>query len=407
MNPSESPPDSDAKPAQPAPSPSSGKPVPAAPKVHLFLWAVVFLVLFGLAFVAGLLPRQQQRAVLAHDTKELAIPTVTVVSAKPANAPAALSIPAEIRPLTEAPIHARASGYLKRWLVDLGAKVEAGQLLAEIDTPELKQELAQSRAQLAQSQASLDLAKITAARWAALLKTASVSEQEAAEKMADLALKLATVEAAAANVRRLEELQSFDRVLAPFAGIITARRVDVGDLIKADNGSELFRLAETHKLRVFVRVPQGMAPRMVPGVAAELRIPELPGRTFTAKVARTAGLLAADSRTLLTELEVDNARGEILSGSYAQVMFPDDKPAAALTLAANTLIFHAEGTLVGVVRADNTVELRRVKLGRDFGPVVEIASGIAENDRVILNPADSLVAGATVRVLEPAAAVIK
>ncbi|NBR87760.1 MAG: efflux RND transporter periplasmic adaptor subunit [Verrucomicrobia bacterium] len=403
MNPPESPPAADAKPALAAPSPSSGKPVPTAPKVHLFLWAVVFLALFGLAFVAGLLPRQQQRAALALDTKELAIPTVTVASAKPANAPPTLSIPAEIRPLTEAPIHARASGYLKRWLVDLGAKVEAGQLLAEIDTPELNQEIAQARAQLAQTQASLDLAKITAARWAELLKTASVSEQEAAEKKADLALKLATVEAARANVRRLEELQSFDRVLAPFAGVITARRVDVGDLIKADTGTELFRLAETHKLRVFVRVPQSVAPRMVSGVAAELRIQELPGRTFTAKVARTAGLLAADSRTLLTELEVDNARGEILSGSFAQVTFPDDKPAAALTLAANTLIFHAEGTLVGVVRADNTVELRRVKLGRDFGPVVEIAAGITESDRVILNPADSLVAGATVRVLEPVA----
>lgn len=403
MNPPESSPDSDAKPAPGAPSPASGKSVPAAPKVHLFLWALVFLALFGLAFVAGLLPRQQQRAVLVLDTKELAIPTVTVVSAKPANAPPALAIPAEIRPLTEAPIHARASGYVKRWLVDLGAKVEAGQLLAEIDTPELNQEIAQVRAQLAQTQASLDLAKITAARWAELLKTASVSEQEAAEKKADLALKLATVEAARANVRRLEELQSFDRVLAPFAGVITARRVDVGDLIKADSGTELFRLVEMHKLRVFVRVPQSVAPRMVPGVAAELRVPELPGRVFTAKVARTAGMLAPDSRTLLTELELDNARGEILSGSFAQVTFPDDKPAAALTLAANTLIFHAEGTLVGVVRADNTVELRRVKLGRDFGPVVEIASGIAQSDRVILNPADSLVAGATVRVLEPAA----
>lgn len=182
MNPPESSPDSDAKPAPAAPSPASGKSVPAAPKVHLFLWALVFLALFGLAFVAGLLPRQQQRAVLVLDTKELAIPTVTVVSAKPANAPPALAIPAEIRPLTEAPIHARASGYVKRWLVDLGAKVEAGQLLAEIDTPELNQEIAQARAQLAQTQASLDLAKITAARWAELLKTASVSEQEAAEK---------------------------------------------------------------------------------------------------------------------------------------------------------------------------------------------------------------------------------
>lgn len=375
----------------------------AAPRVHLFLWAVVFLVLAGLAFVAGLLPRQRQRAGLALETRELAIPTVTVVSPRPADAPAALAMPGEIRPLTEAPIHARASGYLKRWLVDLGGKVEAGQLLAEIDTPELNQELAQVRAQLAQVQAALDLAKTTAARWAELLRTASVSEQEAAEKQADLALKQATVEAARANVRRLEELQSFDRVLAPFAGVITARRVDTGDLIKADAGIELFRLAETHKLRVFVRVPQSVAPRMAAGVAAELRIPELPGRVFPARVARTAGMLAADSRTLLTELEVDNARGEILPGSYVQVIFPDDKPAAALTLPANTLLFHAEGTLVGVVLPGNTVELRKVKLGRDFGPVLEIIFGVVATDRVILNPSDSLVAGSTVRVIEPAA----
>ena len=403
MNSFDSPFVADPKPAESAPPTAPGKPVAVAPKAYLFLWAIVFLALFGLAFVAGLLPRRAQHAALTLDTKELAIPTVTVVTAKPANAPPTLSIPAEIRPLTEAPIHARASGYLKRWLVDLGAKVEAGQLLAEIDTPELNQEIAQSRAMLAQSQAALDLSKITATRWAELLKTASVSEQEAAEKQADLALKLATVEASRASVRRLEELQAFDRVMAPFAGVITARRVDVGDLIKADNGTELFRLAEMHKLRVFVRVPQGVAPRMLPGVAGELTIPELPGRKFAAKVVRTAGMLAPDSRTLLTELEVDNERGDIIPGSYAQVTFPDDRPAALLTLAANTLIFHAEGTLVGVVRADNTVELRRVKLGRDFGPVVEIASGIAAEERVILNPADSLVAGAMVRVLEPVA----
>ncbi len=387
--------------ASPAPA------APPAPKVHLFLWAAVFFALAGLAFVAGLLPRRQQHADLARETKELAVPSVTVVSARPADAPARLSISGEIRPLTEAPIHARASGYLKRWLVDLGAKVQAGQLLAEIDTPELLQEIAQARAQLAQTQAALDLAKITATRWAELLKSASVSEQEAAEKQGDLALKQATVDAARANVRRLEELQTFTRVVAPFAGVITARRVDTGDLIKADSGNELFRLAETQKLRVFVRVPQGAAIRMVAGVAAELHIPELPGRVFPAQVARTSGMLAADSRTLLTELEVDNAKGEILPGSYAQVVFPDDKPAAALTLLANTLLFHAEGTMVGIVRADNTVELRRVKLGRDFGAVVEIVSGITATDRVILNPSDSLVAGATVRVLEPAAPAAK
>ncbi len=373
-----------------------------APRPKLRLLAGIVAAVIIVALLAGLLPRLFQRAALRAETRELAIPTVSVVSPAAGKAAAGLSLPAEIKAFTEAPVHARANGYLKRRLVDIGAVVEAGQLLAEIDTPELDQELARTRAELAQADAALGLARITAARWAELLKTASVSEQEAAEKQADLALKSATVEAGRANVRRLEELQSFARVTAPFAGVITARNIDLGDLISANSGRELFRLAQTRTLRVFVRVPQTAARSIATGLTAELTLPELPGRVFAAKVARTAGAMEPGSRTLLTELEVDNAQGEILAGSYAQVRFRELKQEAALTLPANTLIFRAEGPQVGVVNGDGKVEVRRVEVGRDFGPTIEILEGISLGDRVILNPADSLVSGVTVRLAEPA-----
>jgi RND family efflux transporter MFP subunit len=352
--------------------------------------------------VAGVVPRWLHRTALRAETRELAMRTVSVVSPAPGQAAAGLVLPAEAKALVEAPIYARTSGYVKRYLVDIGAKVKEGDLLAEIDTPELNQELAQARAQLTQAQAALALAKTTATRWADLLKSASVSEQEAAEKQADLELKVATVEAARANVRRLEDLQAFERVTAPFAGTITARGTDVGQLVTSASGKELFRLAQTGTLRVFVRVPQAAAQSIAAGQVAELSIPEQPGRAFPAKVVRTSGAISADSRTLLTELEVDNSRGEILAGTYVQVRLPEAKPQSALTLPSDTLLFRAEGPQVGVVDANSKVTLRRVTLGRDFGPTVEIVAGLETADRVIMNPPDSLVSGITVRVAEAA-----
>jgi RND family efflux transporter MFP subunit len=362
--------------------------------------AALAAVVIVVAAIAGVVPRWKQRAALRAETRDLAIPTVVVVTPEPGKAAAGLALPAEVRAFMEAPIYARASGYLKRWHVDIGAKVEAGQLLAEIETPELDQELARTRAQLAQSEAALDLAQITAARWAELVKTDSVSEQEAAEKKSDLALKAATVEAAKAEVHRLEELKSFARVTAPFAGSITLRQTDVGQLISATGGRELFRLAQTGMLRVYARVPQYAARGVTPGQVAELTLPELPGRVFQAKVVRTSAAMDVNSRTLMTELEVDNAGGELLAGSYAQVRFPEAKVDALLTLPSNTLLFRAEGPQVGLVLADGKVELRNVALGRDFGAIVEIVGGVSGSDRVILNPADSLVSGSTVRIAE-------
>jgi RND family efflux transporter MFP subunit len=335
---------------------------------------------------------------LGAETLELAIPSVTVVSPKPGQSTSSLALPAEIKPLVEAPIHARANGYLKRRFVDIGDHVKSGQVLAEIDTPELDHELERARAQLAQAEASLGLAKVTAARWTDLLKTASVSEQEAAEKQADFKLKTAVADSARAEVRRLEKLKSFASLSAPFNGKVTVRNIDVGDLIVAASGKELFHMAQTQKLRVYVQVPQAMARSIGCGQMAEMTIPELPGRTFQAKVVRTAGVLSADSRTLLVELEVENPKDEILAGGYAQVRFVDAKMNAALTLPANTLMFRAEGPEVGIVRADSTVDLRKVKLGRDFGRTIEILDGLSLEESVIVNPPESLVSGASVSV---------
>jgi len=373
---------------------------PARSPVKLWLTAVVVLALIAAAVVAGLIPRRRQETQLGAVTQELAIPTVTVVSPKPGQPASGLPLPAEIKPRVEAPIYARASGYLKRRLVDIGAHVEAGQLLSEIDTPELDQEIERARGQLAQAEAALGLAKITAARWAELLKTASVSEQDNAEKQADFKLKTAAAESAGAEVHRLEKLKSFARITAPFTGTITARNIDVGDLIVAGAAKELFHLAQTRKLRVFVQVPQAMARSIRIGQTASLTVPELPGRAFTPKVVRTAGVMASDSRTLLVELELDNPKEEIIAGGYAQVRFTEAKMEAALTLPASTILFRAEGPQVGIVQPDGKVELRTVKLGRDFGQTIEILAGVSPSDRVIVNPSDSLATGTAVSVAQ-------
>jgi RND family efflux transporter MFP subunit len=295
-------------------------------------------------------------------------------------------LPAEVRPYVEAPIYARASGYVTQWSVDIGAQVKAGQLLAVIDTPELDQDLEAAKAGLVQAQAALSLSKVTADRWAELLKTSSVSEQENAEKAADLQLKQANIDAAKATVQRFVDLKAFSRVTAPFPGTITGRDIDVGDLISP--GKELFRLADTHTLRVFVRVPQSATPGLAVGADADIIVPEMPGRKFPAKVVRT----------LLIELDVNNANNEIIAGSYAQVSFHDTHANPALVLPSNTLLFRAEGPQIGVVLSDGQVELRSILLGRDLGQNIEILSGVTTNEPVIINPSDSLVTGTRVRM---------
>jgi len=386
------------KPGPKSPLPANARP-PTTP-VSLRRVAIVVGVLIVCGLIAGWLPRLRARRALAEETRKLNVSTVQVVMAQRAEADLSEPLPAEIRAYFEAPIYARASGYLKRWVVDIGAQVQKDQLLAEIDTPELDEQLAQAKAELAQASAALDLARTTAARWKDLLKTASVSEQETAEKEADLELKEANVRGARANVNRLEALKGFAQVTAPFAGTVTARETDVGELVSANNGKELFRLAQLDPLRVYVRVPQNQSRAIAVGQKAELVIGEMSGRKFDAHVVRTAGAIEPISRTLLTELEVNNSRGEILAGSYAQVRFTDTVGEAALTLPSNTLLFRKEGLQVAIVDATGKVALRSVKLGRDFGQTVEILAGVDAHDHVIMNPSDSLAAGANVHVAE-------
>lgn len=380
----------------PNPSPS------APPPVRLTRIGLVVLVLVIIGLFVGLVPRLISRHQLNAETRADSAISVDVVSPIPTKPDLGTPLPAEVQPFMQASIHARASGYLKSWLVDIGASVTNGQLLAEIDTPEVDQQLAQAKAQLDQANAALALAKITADRWIELLKTASVSEQEAAEKTSDLALKQADTAAAQANVQRLEELKNFDRVTAPFAGTVTVRNTDIGQLIAADSGAELFRLAQTDPLRVYVRVPQPMIHAIAPGQHGELTFQEIPGKVFTAIVMRTAGAVDAGSRTLLVELQVPNPDGKIFSGSYAQVRFSDALDTRVLMLSDNALVFRAEGMQVAVVEKDNTVHMRPIKIGRDSGSTVEVLNGLAATDRVIINPPDSIADGMTVQIAPPA-----
>jgi RND family efflux transporter MFP subunit len=339
---------------------------------------------------------------VAQDTRELAVPTVAVVSPAPAANAEPLVLSGELRPVIEASIYARANGYVRRWLVDLGAHVEAGQLLAELDTPEIDRQLSQAQAELNQAEANAALSFTTAKRWKEMLQARTVSSQEADEKASDLDLKRATVEAAKANVQRLTEVVGFAHVTAPFAGTITARRLDVGQLVSAGAGTELFRLAQTDKLRVFVHVPQNYAHSTTIGQTAELNLPEAPDQKFEAKVVRTAGALDVGTRTLLVELEVDNSKNEIFAGSYGLVRLTDARPEAALALPASSVIFRSEGPQVAVVE-NNHLSLRKIKIGRDYGPTVEVLSGVTAADHVVTNPTDSFAEGMEVRVLAAAA----
>lgn len=359
-------------------------------------WILAICVVAGLLYL-GMAPRWKGKEALAEQKEALSIPSVTVILPKPADKEMKLTLPGEVRALVEAPIYARTSGYLKRWLVDIGAKVKAGQLLAEIDAPEVDQQLMQAKAQLVEAEAAAKLARATANRYDTLKKTAVVSAQDQEEKDAQAATSEASVQAARANVQRLTELQGFEHVTAPFDGVITDRGTDVGQLINAGAGQALFRLVQSETLRIYVRVPQGVSREIDPGMTAQLNLAEMPGQSFDAKVITTAGAIDMASRTLLVQLEVKNDNGEILAGSHAEVSFNLKPSHAALRLPSNALLFRAEGPQVGVVDASGRVELHTLKLGRDFGREVEILSGIKADDRIILNPSDSLISGVAVR----------
>jgi membrane fusion protein, multidrug efflux system len=357
--------------------------------------AIIPLSIIG-SLLLGFLPRWRQRRT-ADDATQPSIPIVSIVSPTPLKLANGLLIPAEILPWREASIYARVNGYLKNWLVDIGTHVKAGQLLAEIETPNLNQQFDKAEAQLVLAQAEVHLAETEYALCQERLKSAYVSPQDAAEKAAAREIAVANVYAERANVGRLQKLVSFQRVVAPFAGTITKRGVDIGDRIVANSDSqELFHIAQTRKLRVFVRLPTPYALGIVPGLTATLTTLASPGRVFAAKVITVSK--PGSSRVLLTELEVDNSQHQILPYSDGEISFNTNNPSMPLTLPANTLLLRGRGLQVGVVNADGTVELRSVQIGRNFGETVEILGGVTPSDRVIANPTDSLVNGAKVRI---------
>ena len=359
------------------------------------------------AIHGGITDRVKAAASLVRSTEDSAIPIVKVIHPKAGAPLQELVLPGNTKAFSDTPIFARTSGYLRRWFFDIGAHVKRGDLLAEIETPEVDKQLQQARADLETAQANYHLAETTAARWQALLQSDSVSRQETDEKIADLSARKATVDSNASNVRRLEDLQSFQKVYAPFAGVLTARNTDVGALIDAganSTGKELFHLAAIDTLRVFVAIPEVYSRAAQPGAIASLTLDEYPGRSFQGTLARTSNSIDQASHTLLTEVDVGNPDSKLLPGAFVSVHFKLPQTVRSVVVPSNTLLFRSEGLRVALVR-DERVQLAPVKIGRDYGSAVEVISGLQAIDAVVLDPADSLVSGAQVRIGSHAAAV--
>jgi RND family efflux transporter MFP subunit len=361
---------------------------------------IVVAAIIAAVVVFGIMARRGHEHALQKETAETAISSVNVVYPAPSTISSEISLPGNTQAFMDTPIYSRTNGYLKSWYFDIGAHVRKGQLMADIETPEVDQQLQVAQADLKSAQANLDLANTTSTRYQNLLKTNSVSKQETDVAMSDAAAKKAAVDASMANVRRLEQLQSFEKVYAPFDGIITARNTDVGRLISAGQNTmaqELFHLAAIGKLRVFVAVPEAYSAAIKVGAKATLTLDEYPGRTFEGTIARNSNAIDQATRTLNVEVDVDNAKAELLPGAYVFVHFKVPQHASGLSIPSNTLLFRAEGLRVGVVRG-NRVELVPVRIAKDSGATVEIASGLTSNDAVILDPSDSLATGQEVQI---------
>ncbi|MGH9684098.1 MAG: efflux RND transporter periplasmic adaptor subunit [Candidatus Acidiferrales bacterium] len=386
------------------PSPNSHE-RPVGPKSGRGWWiALLALVIIVAIVIAGVIPRLKARAALRVETNDLAIPTVSVIHPKRGAPQQEIVLPGNIQAFIDSPIYARTNGYLKKWYTDIGAHVKAGELLAEIETPEVDQQLQQARADLNTAEANYRLSQITATRYQDLKNTDSVAKQDVDNAIGDFESKKAMVASAQANVKRLQETQSFQKIYAPFDGVITARNTDIGDLIDAGASGgttkELFHIASTRTLRVYINVPQQYSQAAKPGLTAELTLPEFPGRQFKGKLVRTADSIDQASRTLLVEVDVNNPDGELLPGAYTEVHLKLPTEAPAYILPVNALIFRSQGLQVGTVENGDRAELKSIVLGHDYGNEVEVVSGLADNDAVIVNPPDSLVAGEKVRVVQ-------
>ena len=374
----------------------------------LLIAAVIALAVAAFVVVSGLLSRAHESRETQAWTSAQAIPAVAIIKPVASSGARSLVLPGTLQAFYSASIYSRVSGYVRAWAFDIGAHVKAGQLLATIDTPETDQQIIQARADLATAQARMQLASTTAQRWARLLKQDAVSQQESEEKAGDLAAKATEVAAAKANLDRLLALKGFSRITAPFDGVVTARKTDIGALVNAGAGaaqtSELFDVAKIDRLRLYVRVPQSESAEIRPGVTATLTVPELPGRTFSATLDTTASAISDSSGTLLAELMVDNSGNVLKPGAYAEVKFdlPSSGNAGALVLPSSATMFRDKGMEVAVVDPHDHVHLHPVTVGRNLGATIEIASGLSPNDRVINNPPDSIAEGQLVRVTDDA-----
>ena len=381
----------------------------------LFVGLAVAALVLGVIIYSGIHQRAMAASNLGTATERAAIAAVNVVEPNSGTALEELVLPGTTQAFIDTPIFARTSGYLKQWYFDIGAHVEQGQLLAVIETPELDQQLGQAQANLKTAQANEKLAEITATRWQNLLKTDSVSKQETDQAVQDLSARQATVESMSADVQRLEQLQSYEKVYAPFSGVITARNTDIGALINAGSGGaqgmatvpqELFHMAAVNRLRIFVSVPEVDSVAAQNGTKAPLTLDEFPGETFLGTIVRNSDAIDLKSRTLNVEVDIDNRGGRIKPGAYVFVhlKLPDDskKATSSLIIPANTLLFRSEGLSVGVVRGDHA-ELVPITIGRDYGSTVEVINGLKPTDQVIVNPSDSLTTGTPVRLDAPKA----
>jgi RND family efflux transporter MFP subunit len=373
-----------------------------APRVGPGAWIALTLVFLTIAYVVynGVEARAVASDRLVRDTNQAATPVVSVVHPVSAAPTQEIVLPGNTQAFIDSPIYARTSGYLKQWYFDIGAPVKKGDLIADIETPEVDQQLQQARANLETAQANQQLAQTTADRWQFLLKSNSVSKQETDQAVSNLAAQKATVDSRQADMHRLEQLQSFEKVVAPFDGVITARNTDVGALIDAGaagQAKELFHLAAIDKLRVFVAIPEVYSNAAQAGATASLRLDEFPGLVFHGTLVRNANSIDTASRTLLVEVDVDNPTGQLLPGAYVSVYIKLPGKIHSVTVPANTLLFRREGLRVGVVR-DGRVVLTPITIGRDYGSTVEIVSGLQASDSVVLDPSDSLISGTAVRL---------
>jgi RND family efflux transporter MFP subunit len=372
---------------------------------RLLLLGLAFTVGGGAVLVSGITSRARSKEQVVQWTNDQAIPSVALATIVHGAAEQSLVLPGTIQPYTKVLINARVSGYLKSWREDIGAHVTAGQVLATIETPDLDQQLDQAKADLATAVANEQLAALTAKRWRALVGTQAVAQQVTDEKSGDATAKQAIVDSAQANVRRLEAMEGFKTLVAPFDGIVTARNTDIGALINAGSsaGQDLFEVSDLHSVRIYVQVPQSFSAQLTPGLKAVFEVPQYPGQQFNATLVTTSQAMNMNSRTMLVQLQADNADGKLAAGSYAQVQFQVPGNPNALRVPATALVVGVSGIQVAVLSADNKVSMKTIQIGRDLGDSVEVVAGLSPSDKVIDSPPETLQSGDPVRLAAAAA----